>query len=184
MDRFDIFKGCKCLYTPKGAAREYAPVGCNFYRGCPYQCLYCYNRKGLTAGVMGVDHAVLENCFVNRPKKYVGMTSEEYALKCFVDEIDRHQDYLRDMGIFFSFSTDPLLPETWELTMDCAAIAVGCEIPVKILTKSAFFDESALVFRSLAEYIEAIPESCRKMFAFGFTLTGRDDQEPVLTKSV
>ena len=42
----------KCLYTPGGAAREYAAVGCNFYRGCPFQCSYCYNRKGIIPPVV------------------------------------------------------------------------------------------------------------------------------------
>ena len=60
-----IIKG-KCLYTPAGAAREYAAIGCNFFRGCPFQCDYCYNRKGVVAPVMGIDHVVLEDCFTNK----------------------------------------------------------------------------------------------------------------------
>ncbi len=91
----------RCLYTPNGPAREYAAVGCNFYRGCPYQCRYCYNRSGLTAKVMGVDHAVLENAFTkieNRPKKYRDLTCEEYAFVCFQQEVFKWHDYLRKTG--------------------------------------------------------------------------------------
>ena len=169
MDKFDIFQGCKSLYTPKGAAREYAAVGCNFYRGCPYQCQYCYNRKGLTAGVMGIDHAVLESCFTSRPKKYKNMDAESYALMCFVNEVGDHQEFLQDTGIFFSFSTDPWLPETRNLTWNCLKYAVIKGIPVKILTKSTVITDDVRTFASslLSSYI-----------AFGFTLTGRDDQEP------
>ena len=168
MDKFDIFKGCKCLYTPMGAAREYAPVGCNFYRGCPYQCKYCYNRKGITSGIMGVDHAVLESCFVIRPKKFRDMSAESYALMCFVNEVDAHLDYLRDMGVFFSFSTDPWLPETRDLTWKCATFAALKGIPVKILTKCAVITDEVRLYAS----------SLLKQFvSFGFTLTGRDDQE-------
>lgn len=169
MDKFDIFQGCKSLYTPKGAAREYAAVGCNFYRGCPYQCQYCYNRKGLTAGVMGIDHAVLESCFTSCPKKFKNMDAESYALMCFVNEVDDHQEFLQDTGIFFSFSTDPWLPETRNLTWNCLKYAVIKGIPVKILTKSTVITDDVRTFASslLSSYI-----------AFGFTLTGRDDQEP------
>ena len=169
MDKFDIFQGCKSFYTPKGAAREYAAVGCNFYRGCPYQCQYCYNRKGLTAGVMGIDHAVLESCFVSRPKKFQNMDAESYALMCFVNEVDDYQEFLQDTGIFFSFSTDPWIEETRNLTWKCVKYAVVKGIPVKILTKSAVITDDVRTFASslLSSYI-----------AFGFTLTGRDDQEP------
>lgn len=169
MDKFDIFKGCKCLYTPMGAAREYAPVGCNFYRGCPYQCKYCYNRKGITSSIMGVDHAVLESCFVIRPKKFRDMSAESYALMCFVNEVDAHLDYLRDMGVFFSFSTDPWLSETRDLTWKCATFAALKGIPVKILTKCAVITDEVRLYAS----------SLLKQFvSFGFTLTGRDDLEP------
>lgn len=185
MDKFDYFKGCKCLYTPKGAAREYAAVGCNFYRGCPYQCLYCYNRKGITSGVMGVDHAVLKSCFVNRPKAYRQNSAEEYALRLFRNEVFAHQDYLKDTGIFFSFSTDPVCEATWELTFRALKIAAMSGVPVKVLTKSDIFairgSEEARKRMSCglpAECVNAIPKSLRFLVAFGFTLTGRDDQEP------
>lgn len=179
MDKFDIFQRCKCLYTPKGAAREYAAVGCNFYRGCPYQCQYCYNRKGLTAGVMGIDHAVLESCFVSRPKSFQKISAENYTRDCFLEEVSHHRQYLQDMGIFFSFSTDPLSADTWKMTMDCAKNAVWYKIPVRILTKNAMYDTVTNPDQEIVRFIEQeIPEYAREMYAFGFTLTGRDDQEP------
>jgi DNA repair photolyase len=30
------------IYQPRGAAREYAPLACNLYRGCTHGCHYCY----------------------------------------------------------------------------------------------------------------------------------------------
>lgn len=30
------------IYTPSGAALEYAPFGLNIYDGCPHGCTYCY----------------------------------------------------------------------------------------------------------------------------------------------
>jgi DNA repair photolyase len=35
-------KSCHIIYTPKGRAREYAPLACNVYRGCDHRCEYCY----------------------------------------------------------------------------------------------------------------------------------------------
>lgn len=172
----------KCLYTPNGAAREYAAVGCNFYRGCPYQCRYCFNRRGMTARVMGVDHAVLDDCFTkekNRPKKYKDLSGEEYAFVVFKRELEKHIDYFRKTGVFFSFSTDPLSPDAFGLTWKSAAYATKeYEIPVKILTKNADFTAQQLFSFDL------IPIRCRNLIAFGFTLTGRDDWEPYASRNI
>ena len=173
--------GC-CLYTPNGAAREYAAVGCNFYRGCPYQCRYCYNRKGMTAKVMGVDHAMLENEFTkveSRPKKYRDLTSEEYAFVRFQQAVFKWQDYLRKTGIFFSFSTDPLCDDAFGLTWQCVRYATKeYGIPVKILTKNADFSAQQML------WFDMIPMERRKLIAFGFTLTGRDEWEPFASKNI
>ena len=166
-----------CLYTPGGAAREYAAVGCNFYRGCPYQCQYCYNRRGWTAKVMGVDHAVLENKFTNikyRPKKYAGLSGEEYAYQVFVSEVEENLEYLRQTGIFYSFSTDPMCFDTYMLTMKTAMFAVRQGIPVRILTKNA----SQNVWDDTLRLTDELTAEEKKLFAFGFTLTGCDDWEP------
>ena len=32
------------IYEPKGAAREYAELALNPYRGCTHRCIYCYNN--------------------------------------------------------------------------------------------------------------------------------------------
>lgn len=172
----------KCLYTPNGAAREYAAIGCNFFRGCPYQCRYCYNRKGMTAKVMGVDHAVLEDEFMkieNRPKKYCDLTGEEYAFVRFQQEVFKWQDYLRKTGIFFSFSTDPLCDDAFGLTWQCVRYATKeYGIPVKILTKNADFSAQQML------WFDMVPMERRKLIAFGFTLTGRDDWEPYASKNI
>jgi len=172
----------KCLYTPGGAAREYAAVGCNFYRGCPYQCRYCYNRTGMTAKVMGVDHAVLKDEFTSlskRPKKYSELSGEEYAYMCFLQEVEKWKDYLQKTGIFFSFSTDPLCNECFDLTWQCVRfVTKEYGIPVKILTKNGRFSAQQMMKISL------VPEERRKLIAFGFTLTGRDDWEPNAPKNI
>lgn len=161
-----------CLYTPNGAAREYAAVGCNFYRGCPFQCSYCYNRKGLTSSTNGLPYAVLEDKFTkekNRPKKYIHLTPEDYALLVFKRECEKWHDYLCKTGIFFSFTTDPLHDNTYGLTVEAALFAAKNGIPVKILTKNAGSGKAA--FRQL------IDSPYKGHIAVGFTLTGCDDQE-------
>lgn len=167
-----ILKG-KCLYTPGGAAREYAAVGCNFYRGCPFQCSYCYNRKGLTAKVNGLSYALLEDSFTkssHRPKKYQDMIPTDYALTVFKGEVEKWLDHLLQHGIFFSFSTDPLSSDTAELTTKAAFYAAQKGINVKILTKNA--GATSAIFRPL------LNNKFNSHIAIGFTLTGRDDIEP------
>lgn len=171
----------KCLYTPNGAAREYAAVGCNFYRGCPFQCKYCYNRKGITANVMGVDHAVLEKKFSDmkyRPKKYQALSGKGYAYQRFTFEVDKNVEYLRNTGIFFSFSTDPLCQDCIVLTWRAAQYAIGRDIPVKILTKNAGFTAFQMMI------FDRVPQEKRHLIAFGFTLTGRDEWEPYASPNI
>lgn len=172
----------KCLYTPNGAAREYAAVGCNFYRGCPYQCRYCYNRTGMTAKVMGLDHAVLEDKFANlshRPKCYQDLSGEDYAFLRFRQEVEKWKDYLRQTGIFFSFSTDPFCEKCFSLTWRCVSFATReYGIPVKVLTKNAGLSAQQLFTFRL------VPMERRSLMAFGFTLTGRDDWEPYASKNI
>ncbi len=167
-----ILRG-KTLYTPLGPAREYAAVGCNFYRGCPFRCKYCYNRTGVTASVNGLPYAHLQDTFsktCNIPRKYRNLTVEQYALTVFQRECEKWHDYLVKHGIFFSFTTDPLTDDTYELTIQAALYAAKNDIPVKILTKNAGTGKT--IFR---KFIES-PYSAN--IALGFSLTGRDDLEP------
>lgn len=152
----------KAIYTPKGAAREYAAAGCNFYNGCPHDCLYCYLKRGVLSKTMGKTEVTLKKCFAD----------ENDALFIFKHECERYIDHLRKTGIFFSFSTDPMLKETCLLTLRAAKFALECGIPVKILTKCANVPLSANLL------LNDIDKEKRHMMAIGFTLTGRDDMEP------
>jgi len=37
-------RGLRAIYTPRGAAREYAELALNPYKGCTHRCIYCYNN--------------------------------------------------------------------------------------------------------------------------------------------
>lgn len=162
MEEKEIILNGKALYSPKGAALEYARVGCNFFSGCPHSCVYCYLKRGVLSKALGKTDVTLKKCFAD----------ENDALFTFKHEVEKHIDYLRKTGIFFSFTTDPMLRETHLLTLKAAKFALECDIPVKILTKCANVPLSANLL------INDIDKEKRHLMAIGFTLTGRDDMEP------
>lgn len=153
----------KVLYSPKGAAREYAAVGCNIYTGCRHECEYCYLKRGVLSKALGGTEVKLKS----------GFRTGEDAEIAFVKEAKKHREYLQKVGVFFSFTTDPLIEETRAVTRNCLIHAHQLGIPVKLLTKNADFleDES---FMSVLEKLQLL----RAKVAFGFTLTGHDEMEP------
>ena len=76
---------------------------------------------------------------------------------------------LRKESIFFTFSSDPFLPEVKNTYYAAAACALSNGVPVQFLTKRAdFVDDHFFYHNSFA----------RKYIAVGFTLTGCDYKEP------
>lgn len=150
----------KAIYKPKGKAGEYATYACNFYNGCSNECEYCYLKKGVLKGTMGGNKPTLKKCFVN----------ESNAIAVFEKELMVDLPELQKHGLFYSFSTDPMLPETLFLTFHTAMMANEKGVPVKILTKCAG--------EWVDEVVEMMPHEWRSNLAFGFTLTGHDELEP------
>ena len=153
----------RAIYTTKGAAREYGRVGCNFYTGCPHECQYCYLKRGAPSKQLGGNVVQLKKCFKD----------EDDALEVFCKEVRKHIDVLRRTGVFFSFTTDPMIPETRWMTMAAIKEAVKLYIPVYVLTKDATF----LYEENLMDELDMMITRCH-LIHFGFTLTGRDDMEP------
>ena len=154
------FKG-KAIYNPSGKAGEYSYWACNFYTGCSNNCEYCYCKKG-----------VMAHTWSDKPKLKACFKDEHHALQVFEKELMQNLSDLQKYGLFFSFTTDPILPETKYLTYQSLGISVNNEVPVKILTKRADFVSPLLLLndkRKLSEYA--------KYVAFGFTLTGHDELE-------
>lgn len=154
----------KAIYTTKGAAMEYGRIGCNFYKGCPHECSYCYLKRGAPSKQLGGNVAQLKKCFKD----------EADAARILRKELDKHLEQCQRYGIFLSFSTDPLILNTRELTGIAITEALVRDIPVWILTKDASF----IYDEEFMEYIDIINPICRDRIHFGFTLTGRDDMEP------
>ena len=155
----------KAIYSTKGAAREYGRIGCNFYKGCPHECSYCYLKRGAPSKQLGGNVAQLKKCFKD----------EADAASIFRKELDKHLEQCQRYGIFLSFSTDPLIEETRELTSVAITECVMREIPVWVLTKCSTFIYDECNFMA---WLEAINPIYRDNIHFGFTLTGRDDMEP------
>lgn len=157
------FKG-KALYRPTGKAGEYSAWACNFFTGCSHNCSYCYCKRGVMSHVWSYTPR-LKKCF----KDF------DHALSVFEKEMTANMDELRDTGIFFSFTTDPMIPgKTLELTICAMELALRNGIPVQILTKRAdWWDKDVWVEKAKSFFIEHTDK-----IAIGFTLTGRDDLEP------
>jgi len=155
------FKG-KAIYNPSGKAGEYSYWACNFYNGCSNDCTYCYCKRG-----------VMSSNWCNPPKLKSKFKDENHALEIFEKELVQNLHELKEHGLFFSFTTDPMLMETRELTYRAIGVAIKNKVPVKILTKVADFT-SALLQSIYPDLIE----TWKPYVAFGFTLTGHDELEP------
>lgn len=158
-----IIKG-KALYTTKGAAREYGRIGCNFYTGCPHECTYCYLKRGAPSKQLGGNEVRLKKCFKN----------ELHAANILLYEMDKWIEPCSKYGIFLSFTTDPMIDETQELTCSAILTAILKDIPVWVLTKSSLFIYNTATMRTLG----LIDLDKRLSIHFGFTLTGHDEMEP------
>lgn len=157
----------KALYEPKGKAAEYSPWAVNFYTGCSNDCEYCYLKKG-----------VLSHIWDNKPHLKKCFNGVEHALSVFNRELEKNLAEVKKNGILFSFSTDPMLPETKELTLGAVEDAIMMGVPVKILTKRAdwLYEDS---FKEWIGNDAYVIKDNKKMIAFGFTLTGYDEKEPL-----
>lgn len=153
----------KVLYNPKGKAGEYAAFAANLFVGCSNMCEYCYCKKGILAKAMGQS----------APQLKAGLKDVEHAIDTFKDELVGNLYAVRDNGgVFFSFSTDPCLPETWNATYQCAKFAMSLDVPVSVLTKCTEWTNTK-------EAKELCTGQRSELLAVGFTLTGHDELEPM-----
>ena len=149
----------KLIYSPKGAALEYAKYAFNGYVGCAGMCHYCYNRKGITAKVLGADKPTLRKCFKD----------EADAIIQFTREVSKNIAEYKEHGIFFSFVGDCLCEEQKELTIRAISVCLNYDITPTLLTKQ---------IRWIKDFPFAKFEGLEHKIKFGFTLTGMDLQEP------
>ena len=154
----------KAIYKPKGKAGEYAEWACNLYVGCSNDCSYCYCKRGVLGHVMGGPVPKLKSCF----------RDEVDAHRVFRNELEKNLEELRRSSLFFTVSSDPMIPETRELTMSCLMHAVSRGVRCQVLTKNADFHRDP----NNRELLNDPTGILRKSIAFGFTITKHDEMEP------
>ena len=182
----------KILSRPKGNAEEYGRWSVNPYKGCPHGCLYCYLKKGAWAKGLGGSVPVL--------KEHVKNVNHAYYL-AMAEIIENRDQIIKDGGLFMTFTSDPCIKQTRNLTFTIAHDALMMRIPVMMLTKDATFlnldpfDEKIIGLDKQEDWERSIPfyhsGSGRLSFidnphfttdtaiiAIGFTLTGHDELEP------
>ncbi len=115
---------------------------------------------------MGMDKPQLKKCFKD----------EADALEVFKREVLLNKVELQKHGLFFSFTTDPMLPEFENLHWSAIMFCNEHKIPVKVLTKLAGWVEDYVYLLDHSNSDNSNRE-WRKLIAFGFTLTGHDELE-------
>ena len=151
------FKG-KAIYNPQGKAGEYSQWACNFFMGCSHNCDYCYCKRGF-----------MSRLWSRHPRIKKGLKDIKTAMRIFEKELLKNLPALQKSSLFFTFSSDPFLPESAELTWQAMLLALRYDVPVQLLTKRAdFINHSSCIAM----------EKFRDKVAFGFTLTGHDEREP------
>lgn len=152
------------IKSPRGAAAEYAKHSFSAYKRCTNACKYCYLNRGVLSKALGTGTPELRSCFKN----------EDEVVRKFEKELKLQKEQLiADGGVFFSFITDPCLPETFSLTRRCSLYSMLNGIPVTILTKMTNWAYDKSWFLDLLEEGERTGLLC-----VGFTLTGHDEMEP------
>lgn len=156
----------KTIYKTKRAAKEYGKWGCNLYNGCTHGCTYCYCKRGVFKNVLGVDKPVIKSTLGGSP---------ENAYEIFCNELEQHrEEIIKDGdGLFFSFSTDPLLKEEAELTFKCLEKCFLNNVRVQLLTKTTWWAKDKHVLSKFKEW--------NRLYVYpltvGITLTGHDELE-------
>jgi len=142
----------KVIRNPSGKAGEYGYWSYGAYKGCPHGCTYCYCKKGVLKHAIGGDTAELKKCLKN----------EEYAFEVFKKELLQNLESLQKWGLFYTFISDPFLPETIENTIRTVLFAVKNNVPVKLLSKSTNYVEY---------FIDTIENKCpdkKHLIAIGY----------------
>lgn len=100
------------------------------------KALYCLNDKHRRVKSNGYYAIYMPNHPNAFGRGYVyehrtlkkSLKNNEYALSQFMEEVNKNIDEVRKYGIFFNFVSDPFLPETFKLNLQCMAWCVIKEV--------------------------------------------------------
>jgi len=141
------------IYEPKGAAREYAELALNIYKGCTHSCVYCYNNGRYGRKGDFFKRANPRKALVN------GLVLDCRYLK------DKYADDCPE--ILLTFLGDAYQPAEQTLGHTRLAIRnlISAGLPFTILTKSMLINRD---FDMLSRYLK---------FRAGFSFTTLDLME-------
>ena len=110
------------IYTPRGAAREYAKLACNVYQGCSHGCSYCFGPN------------------VTHKEKDAFLQAKDRGPD-FLERVDKDAKLLAQQGVtgqvHLCFTTDPyqILDTEKRITRKVIQILHKYNFSVAILTK-------------------------------------------------
>jgi DNA repair photolyase len=108
------------IYEPKGAAREYAPLAVNLYRGCTHGCRYCY-----VPAILRMDR---EEFHARAAPRGVLVQLQRDAKRLY-EAGDKRRVHL-------CFTCDPFPPGNGSTTREALRILGTWWTPVSLLTKA------------------------------------------------
>jgi DNA repair photolyase len=115
----------KVIYTPTGAAREYAELALNIYKGCTHRCIYCYNNGRFSAPGEFFRSAQPRRHFLEKLRHDCDLLERTIGDRC--------------PEIHLTFLGDAYQPAEMDLEITRKTILILTEykFPFTILTKSA-----------------------------------------------
>jgi len=116
----------KVIYEPKGAAREYAALAVNLFKGCTHACRYCY-----VPPILRRDRVAFHEDVTTREGVLEALERDAAALETAGDT----------RRVFLCFTCDPFPSvEGVDLTLQALGILGKHHRPVEVLTKSSLAD--------------------------------------------
>lgn len=115
----------KVIYEPKGRAKEYSELACNWYMGCTHGCQYCF----------------APGCMRKSAKEwYSSITIRENVVEAFRSDAEYMYKNNDKRPVLFSFLSDPYQPieAKYRITQQILGIVRRFELNAKILTKGAY----------------------------------------------
>lgn len=116
----------RVIYEPKGRAKEYSELACNWYMGCPHGCKYCF-APGCMRKKMEEWHSP-------------DVAIRDKVVEAFRSDAERMHENNDKRPILFSFLSDPYQPieERYKITRRILRIVQQFGLKSKILTKGAY----------------------------------------------
>lgn len=142
------------LYEPKGAAREYAALAFNMYKGCDHSCSYCYapNATFRKREIFNEQVVARDNIMITLEKDIKRLTKKG----------------IKKDPVLLSFTCDPYqsIDDELQLTRQAIEMLNSNGFPVRILTKAGELAQRD--FDLLSK---------NKLNEFGVTLTFTDENK-------